>query len=57
MNEINTMKSGDIIFGAVGTGATFGLAQFNLWLGCIAGLLTCSVMTLKLCKEWRDRNK
>ena len=51
------MKSGDIIFGAIGTTATFGLAQVNLFLGCIAGLLTCCVMAMKLCKEWRDRNK
>lgn len=53
----NTMKSGDIIFGAVGTSATFGLTQINLTLGCIAGVLTVIVMLLKLRKEWRDRDK
>lgn len=51
------MKHGDVLFGAVGTVGTFGLAQFNLLLGCVAGLLTVAVMGMKARKEWRDRNK
>lgn len=51
------MRYNDVIIGTVGTAGTFTLAQFNVALGCIAGLLTCVVMGLKLRKEWRDRNK
>jgi hypothetical protein len=51
------MKHGDIVFGAVGTAGTFTLAQINVALGCVAGVLTVAVMLFKLKKEWRDRNK
>ena len=50
------MKHGDILFGAIGTSATFGLAQVNLILGCIAGVMTVIVMGIKLKKEWKHRN-
>ena len=50
------MKHGDILFGAIGTSVTFGLAQFNLILGCIAGVMTVIVMSIKLRKEWKHRN-
>ena len=51
------MKHGDILFGAIGTSATFGLAQFNQILACIAGVMTIIVMAVKLRKEWKSRNE
>ena len=51
------MKHGDILFGTIGTSATFGLAQFNQVLACIAGVLTIIVMSVKLLKEWKSRNE
>lgn len=53
---MKTMKHGDILFGAIGTSATFGLAQVNLILGCVAGVMTCIVMTIKLRKEWKNKD-
>jgi hypothetical protein len=50
-------RPGDAIIGAIGTAGTFTLANFNVLLGCIAGLLTCCYMGLKLKKEWRDRDE
>ena len=50
------MKHGDILFGARGTSATFGLAQVNQILACIAGVMTIIVMGVKLRKEWKSRN-
>ena len=50
------MKHGDILFGAIGTSATFGLAQVNQVLACIAGVMTVVVMGIKLTKEWKNRN-
>ena len=50
------MKHGDILFGTIGTSATFGLSLVNLTLGCIAGVMTVIVMGIKLKKEWKHRN-
>jgi hypothetical protein len=49
------MKS-DIIFGAVGTAATFGLSEVNLALGFMAGVLTVTILCFKLRREWLHRN-
>ena len=54
---MKNMKHGDILFGAIGTSATFGLAQFNQILACIAGVMTIIVMAVKLRKEWKSRNE
>ena len=53
---MKNMKHGDILFGAIGTSATFGLAQVNQILACIAGVMTIIVMGVKLRKEWKSRN-
>jgi hypothetical protein len=50
------MKHGDIVFGTVGTAGTFGLGTVNLWLGCVAGVLTVGVMAIRLRREWKHRN-
>ena len=50
------MRHGDILFGAIGTSATFGLAQVNQVLACIAGVMTVVVMGIKLTKEWKNRH-
>lgn len=52
-----TMKHGDILFGTIGTTATFGLTLVSLTLGCIAGTMTVVVMALKVRKEWKNRNE
>jgi hypothetical protein len=54
--KAQNMKHGDILFGTIGTTATFGLSLINLTLGCIAGVMTCVVMGIKLKKEWKNRN-
>lgn len=54
--KAQTMKHGDILFGTIGTTATFGLSLINLTLGCIAGVMTVLVMGIKLKKEWKNRN-
>ena len=54
---MKNMKHGDILFGAIGTSATFGLAQVNQILACIAGVMTIIVMGVKLRKEWKSRNE
>ena len=50
------MKNTDIIVGAAGTGVTFGLGFVNVFLGCVAGVLTVTILCLKLRREWRHRN-
>jgi hypothetical protein len=50
-------RPGDAFIGLIGTAGTFTLANFNVLLGCIAGLMTCCYMGLKLKKEYRDRDK
>jgi Na+/proline symporter len=52
---MNEMKN-DILIGTVGTATTFGLGFFNVVLGCIAGILTVSILLLKLRREWQHRN-
>lgn len=56
-NQGVTMNNGDIVFGVVGTTTSLTLSQFNVALGCLAGLLTVCVMGLRLRKEWRNRDK
>ncbi len=54
----NSMNNhGDIVFGVAGTVGSLGLGTINVMLGCIAGLLTCAVMAVRLRKEWKNRNK
>lgn len=55
--KTQNMKHGDILFGTIGTTATFGLTLVNLTLGCIAGVMTVVVMAIKLRKEWKNRNE
>lgn len=57
------MKHGDIILGTVGSTATFTLGALNFWLGIAAGVLTVSVMSVRLIREllkfrrdWKHRN-
>lgn len=50
------MKNGDVILGAVGTAATFGLNAVNVVLGSIAGALTVAILVLRFRREWRHRN-
>lgn len=49
------MKQPDLWFGTLGTAGTLTLATVNVFLGCVAGLLTISVMALRLRREWRAR--
>ena len=50
------MKNGDVILGTIGSTATFTLGALNVWLGICAGVLTVSVMAIKLRREWRHRD-
>lgn len=50
------MKHPDIFFGVAGTAGTITLTQVNAVLACLAGLLTVAVMTLRLRREWKQRN-
>lgn len=56
MRILKLMK-GDVLFGIVGTGVTFGLSQLNLILGCISGVLTIGILIIKFRREFADRNK
>lgn len=50
-------KHWDVIFGAGGVAATWGLTRVNLFLAFVAGVLTVFILTLRLAREWRNRNK
>ena len=51
------MRNGDVILGTLGSTATFTLGAINVWLGITAGVLTVSVMFLKLRREWNHRDE
>lgn len=50
------MKHGDIIFGTIGTAATFILSHFDRVLAITAGLLTVGILILRFRREWLHRN-
>ena len=49
------MKHWDAIFATVGMGSTLALA--NTLLATIIATLTVAMLTLRLRREWRNRNK
>jgi hypothetical protein len=50
------MKHSDIVFGTVGTIATFILSHFDKALAITAGLLTVGILILRFRREWIHRN-
>lgn len=51
------MMSRDFITGGLGTVGTFGLAELNHMLGCVAGVLTCAYMGIVLYREFAKRKQ
>jgi hypothetical protein len=50
------MKNGDVVFGTIGTAATFILSHFDKALAIAAGLLTVGILALRFRREWIHRN-
>jgi len=46
----------DVIFGTAGTAGTITLSQINAYLAFMVGVLTVIVMTIRLRREWKNRN-
>lgn len=51
-----TNRFHDVIGGAIGGAATIGVAQVNQWLACAIGVVTFSILLIRLRRAWRHRN-
>lgn len=49
-------KTGDLVFGSIGTCTTFIVGHFDHVLGVIAGLMTIVGLALRIRREWIHRN-
>jgi hypothetical protein len=49
-------KTGDLVFGSIGTFTTFLVGHFDHFLGVIAGMMTIFGLALRIRREWIHRN-
>ena len=51
------MKNWDIPFGASGFVATISIATVNQAMATVIALMTIFILSLRMCREWKNRNK